>query len=161
MERYFFTLIGLREGHNFKIIDRCHWVFFKEKEIFYRITVMNNFSPDFPPALVAEITAKHGLVDKPHAEIVESVIRDLICLGIIDKEQQIAQTDVKLIDCTYPIPTVGLKSVKEKIKSKLEENNIFLAGRSGAWEYLNIDGVLQQVREFCEKKMSNAEGACA
>lgn len=148
----FFVMIGLKNGYNFNVIGDCHWVFFKEKEVFYRTTLMHNFSAEFAPALVAEITQKGDILNKSEEEIKNLVIKDLIQKGIIGSINQIEAADIKLIQYTYPIPTVGLKEIKENIRNVLEKHNLFLLGRNGNWDYLNMDEVILNIQRFCARK---------
>lgn len=144
----FFVMVGLKRGRNFEIIQDCHWVFLKEEEIFYRITLMHNFSPEFLPTIVAEVTQKGHILDKTGEEITNIVVKELIGIGIIRSIDDVAQTDIKLVNYTYPIPTIGLEKVKNKISSIFKKHNLFLLGRNGNWDYVNMDGVILKVKEF-------------
>ncbi|MFC1590045.1 protoporphyrinogen/coproporphyrinogen oxidase [Candidatus Omnitrophota bacterium] len=148
----FFVMVGLKKGHDFRLINNCHWVFFKENEIFYRITLMHNFSSEFPPALIAEVTQKGDVLNMSENKITDRVIKDLVRLGIV-KKRQIEETDIKLSHYTYPIPTVGLENVKKILRDELAKHNIFLLGRNGYWEYINMDGVVLSVQNFLAKNL--------
>jgi len=87
---------------------------------------------------------------KIRGEIEKNIIKDLVGLGILPSEKDIAQTDIKLLEHTYPIPTVGLEKVKNKISTILKRHNLFILGRNGGWDYINMDGVILSVREFCQ-----------
>jgi protoporphyrinogen oxidase len=149
----FFVMVGLKRGYDFQMIKNCHWVFFKESEVFYRGTLMHNFSSEFPPTFVAEITQKGDVVGKSEDEIKNLVTADLVRLGIVGSLDQIAETDIKLVEHTYPIPTVGLEEVKAKVRETLEKQGIYLVGRNGNWDYINMDGVILDVREFVTEKL--------
>lgn len=141
-----FVMVGLKRGRNFKKITDCHWAFFKEDEFFYRVTLMNNFSMDFPPALVAEVTLKDHAAAMSDAGRIDAVVRDLIRKGIIDSEAAIAEMDIKSMPYTYPIPTVGLNKLKHDMKGILERHSLYLLGRNGNWDYINMDGVVDSVQ---------------
>lgn len=143
-----FIMIGLKGGCDFKLIGDCHWAFFKSDEIFYRVTLMHNFRPGFLPTLVAEVTQKGNIIYKTSEEVKGLVVKDLIRLGIVSSTDEIIQTDIKLLEYTYPIPTVGLEGVKERIRTILERHKLFLLGRNGNWDYINMDGVVMKVEEF-------------
>ncbi|OGW75508.1 MAG: hypothetical protein A2Z72_02845 [Omnitrophica bacterium RBG_13_46_9] len=149
----FFVMVGLKKEYNFKLIKDCQWVFFKEREVFYRITLMHNFSSEYMPSLVAEITQKGDILEKSKRNIKDLVVRDLIRLGIIGSASQIARTDIKLVKYTYPIPTVGLGRVKENVSNVLKSNNIFLCGRNGNWDYINMDGVILNAQKFVAENL--------
>lgn len=148
----FFVMIGLKKGHDCQVAKDCQWVFFKDNEVFYRLTLMSNFSPELSPAIVAEITRKDYVCNKTEKEIEDLVIKDLIRLRIIGSVDLIAETDIRLLKHTYPIPTVGLEETKELIRKKLEAHSIFLLGRNGNWDYINMDGVILKVQEFLTDK---------
>jgi len=147
----YFVMIGLKQNENFRLINECHWAFFKEKEIFYRLTLMHNFSPALAPAAVAEITQKGSVLKMAPGEIKDLSVNWLLRLGIVGRKQ-IAQTDIKLLPYTYPIPTIGLEKIKKRITGKLAQKNLFLLGRNGNWDYINMDGVIANVNKFCEDK---------
>lgn len=144
----YFIMVGLKSRHDIWLIRDCHWVFFKEDEIFYRITLMHNFSPEYLPAIVVEVTEKGNILNKTKEEIKNLVVKDLIRLGIINSLDQIAEIDIKLVEYTYAIPTVGLEHVKENICNILKRNNIFLLGRNGNWDYINMDEVILNVQKI-------------
>jgi len=147
----FFIMVGLKKGFDFQKIRDCHWVFFKESEIFYRLTLMHNFSSEFLPVLVAEITRKGECLAKSKEEICNLVVRDLLRSGIVGSPDEIAVTDIKLKEYTYPIPTVGLDYIKDEISDKLLKHNLFLLGRNGHWDYINMDDVVLKVEKFIEE----------
>jgi UDP-galactopyranose mutase len=65
------------------------------------------------------------------------------------------KTEIKLVEYTYPIPTVGLEEVTNKLRKVFEKNNIFLLGRNGNWEYINMDGVILNVDKFITEYISS------
>jgi len=146
----YFIMVGLKKGRDFNLIGNCQWAFFKEEEIFYRLNLAHNFSKEFPPALVAEITQKGAALCMTAQELERLVIKDLLRLNIISSKEHIARTDIKLVQYTYPILTVNLEAERRRIRHALKKENLFLLGRSGSWEYLNMDMVLMRVREFYE-----------
>jgi protoporphyrinogen oxidase len=148
----FFVMLALKEGCRLNLIEDCHWVFFKGQEIFYRMTLMHNFSPQNSPVIVAEITAKDDLRERDQDEILQAVVDDLRQSEILKSQADIAQATIKLVSYTYPIPTVGLDDTRARIQNIMEQHDIFLLGRSGAWEYLNMDGVLCKVKDLLGKK---------
>jgi protoporphyrinogen oxidase len=147
----YFILVGLKKGAAFSLLNDCHWAFFKESESFFRITMMHNFSPCFPPALVAEITDKNGRDGLPPETLRERVVEDLIRLGILRDRGDVVLTDIKRVPYTYPIPTVDAGPVKDIITRRLERQGLYLVGRNGHWDYLNMDGILSSVSAFMQR----------
>ncbi len=143
----FFIMIGLKDGKSFGRFKSCHWVFFAGDEMFYRLTFMENFSDGFCPAVVAEYTVKTDEAVSRDA-LVETVVSDLMRRGILGSADDIACIDTHFQRYTYPIPTVGLDDVKAYLTEFLAAKDIYLVGRNGAWEYLNIDGVFASAARF-------------
>lgn len=152
-----FVMVGLKPGRAFNLLGNCHWAFLKEDEIFYRLTMMHNFSNQFLPATVVEITQKGQALEMTRGEIMEKVVNDLLRRRVIESRQDVAAVDAHLVRCTYPIPTVGLPAVKAHVTQELQKQNIFLAGRSGHWDYINMDGVIRNVRGFVEQNFSQTD----
>jgi protoporphyrinogen oxidase len=109
---------------------------------------MHNFNPNFLPCLVAEVTQKGDVTLWPEEKVKDRVINDLLRLGIIDSTDSIAATDVKLLSYTYPIPTVGLETIKMTISNALEKRGLFLVGRNGNWDYINMEDIILNVKKF-------------
>jgi protoporphyrinogen oxidase len=149
----YFIMVGLSSGCRFNAIHDFHWVFFKGKEIFYRITLLHNFSGILKPTLVVEVTEKGAVSGKDTEEIKRLVIDELLVSGLIGSSSEIAQSDIKRLEYTYPIPTVGLENIKAKIFTELKKHNLFLLGRSGNWDYINMDGVVLKVKEFINENI--------
>jgi len=145
-----FFAIGLKNGKSFGRFRRCHWVFFAQNEIFYRITFMHNFSSKFAPCLVAEVTYK-GNIKKLNPEILRrKVLEDLLRDEIISHEEDIGLVELYHYPYTYPIPVIEIEDLKFQIKKEFKKTNLFLLGRSGAWDYINMDGVITKVRNFMQ-----------
>ncbi|MBD3245594.1 MAG: NAD(P)-binding protein [Candidatus Omnitrophica bacterium] len=147
----FFIMVGLKDGARFRMIDDCHWVFFKGDEVFYRLTLMHNFSNRFPAAAVAEITDKGRASGMSPEEMSGAVVNDLMRIGVLRSAEDVQVTDIRRVEYTYMIPTLGLAEVKKGIKDTLEARNVFLLGRNGNWEYLNMDNIVLRVRDFVRK----------
>lgn len=148
----YFVMIGLKRGSRFDFIDDCHWVFFKRNEIFYRATLMHNFSDLFLPTLVAEITEKEGTVGMNKEDITQRVVGDILSMKILKSRDDIADIEMKRQEYTYAIPTVGLEELKSKIRTALEPHNLLLFGRNGNWDYLNMDGIYLKAKEFVAER---------
>jgi len=147
----YFFMVGLKKGCRFHSFSNCHWVFFSGDEVFYRITFMNNFSSAFPPSLVVEITFKGRASRMPAEQLIPCLINDLKRCRIIRSARDVAIVNKVLYHYTYPIPTINSERVKRAIRRELKRHKIYLLGRSGAWEYINMDGVVERVGKFLEE----------
>lgn len=144
-----FIMIGLKANATFKRFHNCHWIFFAGDEIFYRVTMMHNFSNALPVTAVAEYTIKsRGELDIEWIEYL--VVKDLVKRGILRAKEDIAVTNYHIQPYTYPIPTVGLNEIKTVIKNLLQDKAIHLLGRNGNWDYINMDQVIADVDRFLE-----------
>jgi len=145
-----FVMVGLKDGRRFGNFDSCHWVFFAHEEVFYRITMMHNFSDGFPASVVAEYTVKDGEAPSPGA-VADRVVDDLLRRGVLRSLDDVEAVDMRYQAHTYPIPTVGLTKSKRFATHFLAERGIHLVGRSGAWNYQNIDGVVASANAFLKE----------
>jgi len=148
----FFVMVGLKEGKRFGKFHDLHWAFFKENEIFYRLTFMHNFSENFPPAVVAEVT------DRGMNSVKEFVIYDLLNKKVIESGGDISAVTCQRIQYTYPIPTLNADTLVGEIEKELQNYNLHLLGRSGRWRYINMDDVIKEVDEYASKNFGNNRG---
>jgi len=149
----YFVAVGLKPGRSFARFSRCHWVFFAGPELFYRASLMDNFSELCLPTLVAEITVKGAAAGMQPDAIGAFVLRDLKTTGILPEESAVEFVDVRLERYTYPIPTLGLAAARRRLEAGLERRRVFLLGRSGRWDYLNTDGIFRAVEDFAQKRL--------
>jgi protoporphyrinogen oxidase len=147
----FFILVELKKGKQFKKFKDCQWVFFDGPEIFYRANMISTYVPGVPVSLIAEITEKRDLKNKTPEELCQQVIKDLVGNGLIGTESDLKTAVCKYHPYTYPIPTNGLDSIKEKIQKRLAAHNLFLFGRNGNWDYFNMDQIVLSCWQLFEK----------
>jgi protoporphyrinogen oxidase len=147
----YFVLVGLKKNKMFNLINDAQWIFFSGKEIFYRLSMMHTFSNDFPTALVAEVTANKIPENMTEDELVTNIVEDLLEDKIVTNRDDIEKTDIKLIDYTYPIPTSELETMKTEVEDQLEAENLFLLGRNGRWDYVNMDSVISNAKTLSDK----------
>ncbi|MEK7746259.1 MAG: hypothetical protein AAB576_06295, partial [Elusimicrobiota bacterium] len=143
-----FAVLGLKRGSDFGAFRTCQWVFFAGPELFYRTTLMHNFTSRRLPTLVAEITRKGEAAGMGSEDILERVIQDSLSAGILRSRNDLAFTHAHLERYTYPIPTVGLPEARSALEDRLAAQGIRLLGRSGRWDYLNTDGIFLEVERF-------------
>ncbi len=143
-----FAVLGLKRGSDFNAFKTCQWVFFAGPELFYRVTLMHNFTSRRLPTLVAEITRKGETAGMAGSDILERVIKDCLACGILCSREDVAFTQTHLERYTYPIPTVGLQQARSALEERLAAQGIHLLGRSGRWDYLNTDGIFMEVERF-------------
>jgi protoporphyrinogen oxidase len=69
---------------------------------------------------------------------------DLKKVGAIKSHDEIGHIEVRNVKYSYPVPTKTRKAQIMKVKSFLEENDIYTLGRFGEWLYINSDKALKR-----------------
>ncbi|MFH2203222.1 MAG: FAD-dependent oxidoreductase [Elusimicrobiota bacterium] len=157
----YFAVVGLKAGRTFARCGGNHWTFFAGPEAFYRLTMMQPLDPDRPPTVVAEITRRRGAPGLTEGAVTAQVLRGLSETGILAAESDVELAAAHLERCTYPIQTLGLPEAVAGLERRLEEQGLYLLGRSGRWDYLNTDGVFLAVDRFLRETWPRAaERAC-
>ena len=132
-------------------------IYFPEKDyLVNRISFPHVFSkftvPENHFMIQAEITLKAGesKLKMSESEIVSHVIEGLKNKGIIENSVAVfAQLD--FYDDAYVVYSRNHKKRIEEIKKFFESKNLYLHGRFGGHEYLNIDGCLRSSIELHRK----------
>lgn len=124
---------------------------------FHRISKLDfmgdGYHIDGTATYMAEITyRKNDLNDKASdAELVEKVIDGLKIIGFIDSKEDVNFTDLKRFEYAYVIYDLKHRKNMDLIKAYFEKQGVFLNGRFGSFEYLNMDAVIQQSKELSER----------
>ena len=124
---------------------------------FHRISKLdfmgNGYHIDDTTTYMAEITyRKNDLNDKASdAELIEKVIEGLKIIGFIDSKDDINFTDLKRFEYAYVIYDLKHRKNMDLIKAYFEKQGIFLNGRFGSFEYLNMDAVIKRSKELSER----------
>lgn len=147
-----FVVIGLKRGRSFRRFKTCQWVFFAGPEVFYRVSLMENFWAERLPTLVAEITYNGARPAPAPARAAEDVVRGLLETGVLDDAESVGFTDAAVERYTYPIQTVGMPAAREALETSLADRRLYLLGRMGRWEYINTDGVFLRVDDFLARR---------
>ncbi|MFA5137950.1 MAG: FAD-dependent oxidoreductase [Elusimicrobiota bacterium] len=141
-----FVGVTLKRGRSFKRFADCHWLFFAGPELFYRADMMHVFHGSRTQHLVAEITLKGAASRLSGGRRQARVLRDLRKAGILGAERDVEAVESRVVRWTYPIPTVGLPKLRARMEAVLSRRGIRLLGRSGRWDYLNMDQLVGSVR---------------
>jgi UDP-galactopyranose mutase len=121
-----------------------HWIYYPEDTVFHRIFVQGNASPHCNPpggfGLTCEITYSPS---KPLPcdgdELVKRCLQDCRRVGIIQSGDPIWATNQVDMPCAYVVYDHARAQNVATIRSWLEQQGIFLAGRYSEWEYYNSD----------------------
>lgn len=146
--RTIFVGVSLKKGRRFRRFEDCHWLFFAGPEVFYRANMMHVFYRSRRHHLVAEITLKGPLRKASVRALERRTVADLAKVGILGRKADVSSVESRVVDHTYPIPTVDLPPAKSRVERFLAKRGILLVGRSGRWDYLNMDHIVETVWDF-------------
>ena len=124
---------------------------------FHRISKLDfmgaGYHIDGTATYMAEITyRKNDLNDKASdAELTDKVIEGLQTIGFIDSPDDVNFTDLKRFEYAYVIYDLKHRQNMDLIKSYFEKQGIYLNGRFGSFEYLNMDAIIQQSKDLVTK----------
>ena len=124
--------------------------------IFHRISKLDfmgeNYHIDGTATYMAEITyRKNDLNDKASdAELTQKVIDGLKTIGFIDEPDDVNFTDIKRFEYAYVIYDLNHRKNMDFIKDYFNKQGIYLNGRFGSFEYLNMDAIIRQSKNLAE-----------
>lgn len=123
---------------------------------FHRINKLDfmgeNYHIDGTATYMAEITyRKDDLYDKStDEELISKVIDGLEKIGFISSKDDVNFTDIKRFEYAYVIYDLNHRKNMDKIKEYFSKQEIYLNGRFGSFEYLNMDTVIRQSKNLAQ-----------
>ncbi len=145
-------LKGDRLGNNFAIAIADKSV------LFHRLSKLNFLFPpetgDGSTTVMAEVTYRKGdLIDQmDDRQIVDRVIADLCREGFIESREDVLAEELARFPFAYVIYDLDHRKNTGVIRRHCEEElGLFLLGRFGEFEYLNMDQVLRALDEQVRK----------
>jgi protoporphyrinogen oxidase len=121
------------------------WIYFTDGEMpCYRATFFSHYSPfNVPNGDVTRYSSLMCEASIPNGETVDAerkldqVIAGLIRAGILEEgdEDRVISRYHRLVDYSYPIPTLERDRALKVLQPALLEQNIYSRGRFGAWRY--------------------------
>ncbi|MBR1479929.1 MAG: FAD-dependent oxidoreductase [Alphaproteobacteria bacterium] len=124
---------------------------------FHRISKLDfmgkGYHIDGTTTYMAEITyRKNDLNDKASdAELTERTIEGLQTIGFIDSYEDVNFTDLKRFEYAYVIYDLKHHQNMKLIKTYFKKQGVYLNGRFGTFEYLNMDAIIQQSKDLSDK----------
>ena len=124
--------------------------------IFHRISKLDfmgeNYHIDGTATYMAEITyRKNDLNDKASDdELTQKVVDGLKTIGFIDNADDVNFTDIKRFEYAYVIYDLNHRKNMDFIKEYFNKQGIYLNGRFGSFEYLNMDAIIRQSKNLAE-----------
>ena len=123
---------------------------------FHRISKLDfmgeHYHIDGTATYMAEITyRKNDLNDKASdEELTQKVIEGLEKIGFIDSKDDVNFTDLKRFEYAYVIYDLKHRQNMDAIKEYFASQGIYLNGRFGSFEYLNMDAIIKQSKNLAE-----------
>ena len=124
--------------------------------IFHRISKLdfmgNNYHIDGTTTYMAEITyRKQDLIDLATDNfLTKETLKGLENIGFIDSEDDVNFTKIKRFEYAYVIYDLKHRHNVDKIKEYFSKEGIYLNGRFGSFEYLNMDAIIHQSKILAE-----------
>lgn len=123
---------------------------------FHRISKLDfmgeNYHIDGTATYMAEITyRKNDLNDlATDEELTNKVIEGLETIGFIDSKADVNFTDLKRFEYAYVIYDLNHRKNMDKIKEYFASQGVYLNGRFGSFEYLNMDAIIRQSKTLAD-----------
>lgn len=121
---------------------------------FHRISKLDfmgeNYHLKDTATYMAEITyRKNDLNDKASdEELIQKVVEGLETIGFIDSKDDVNFTDLRRFEYAYVIYDLNHRKNMDKIKDYFKKEGVYLNGRFGSFEYLNMDAIIRQSKEL-------------
>ncbi len=142
------SLLVLNLGYKSPAPFSAHWIYFPEDKFsFHRLGFYSSFSPFMAPEGASSVYVEVSFTERTPSP--EALLDELASAGWFDGEPE--EFLPLFLHHAYPHPTREREMVMDHILSLLEEKNIFLAGRAGTWQYLSMEGVLEQVSRLVRR----------
>ena len=123
---------------------------------FHRISKLDfmgdKYHIDGTATYMAEITyRKNDLNDKAtDEELVNKVIEGLETIGFIDSKEDVNFSELKRFEYAYVIYDLNHRKNMDLIKNYFATQDVYLNGRFGSFEYLNMDAIIRQSKNLAE-----------
>ncbi|MCS7374775.1 MAG: NAD(P)-binding protein [archaeon GB-1845-036] len=125
--------------------------------IFHRVYEPKKFSPKMAPpsrsSVCIEITIA-GHMEKMVPYLIEKSIKQLQRLYNL-ASSEVRYLGYEIIENAYPVLFVNYKSQVNEITSNLQKKNMYLIGRTGRYQYIGIQNVLEEVVQFLQMLSGN------
>jgi len=135
-----------------------HWIYFpSNRYVFHRVAFLSNYSPENTPkgasSIIAEISFPPSTDIRAinYEDLLRRTVEGLIQSGIIDDESRIATNRTWFWEDAYVLYDFKRSKILKSVKPALEEMGVFLHGRFGGWEYLNMDAVYGRSKDLALK----------
>lgn len=134
-----------------------HWIYLPDKKYLpHRIAVLSNYSRNNAPpggvSIIAEISFKDEdeLKSVPEEQLIRKSYEDILEIGLI-KNPELEVGKVWRWRDAYIIYDRNRSEIIKKVSEELRKLGIYINGRFGSWEYLNMDAVYMRSEKIAEE----------
>ena len=148
--KYNSIVIGIVNVKNNAAKDNFAFMVADKEVKFHRLSKLDflgeSYHKENSATYMIEITyRKNDLVDKStNANLMVKIIEGLEKIGFIDSKKDVNFTDIKRFEYAYVIYDLNHRKNMDIIKNYFEKEGVYLNGRFGSFEYLNMDAIIQQ-----------------
>jgi protoporphyrinogen oxidase len=141
-------------------VDRNEFtaIYFPDPEFLVnRASTPSVFSPKNAPqgcySIQAEIVAapSGNELKQSDEDLLDHVRRGLIDHSVVTPDQEVVFADVQRFEYAYVVYTVGYERHVRTVHEWAESKGVYLHGRFGAFEYVNVDGCVIRSRELATR----------
>lgn len=126
--------------------------------IFHRVSVLSNISPEIAPSGVTSLVVEVTYLDNPPMDdeaLLAKIREDLIGMKLLTEDDEILGQQMLHLPMAYPVPAPDRISTVETIREYLASQDIYLLGRFGEWEYVNMHDIIPRARDLAERLEHN------
>ncbi len=134
-----------------------HWIYLPDKKYLpHRVAILSNFSRNNAPeggvSIIAEISFRNEdeLRSVPDNELVRKSYEDLLEVGLV-RNPELEVSEVWRWEDAYIIYDKNRSEIVKKVGDELRKLGVFINGRFGTWEYLNMDAVYIKSEKIAEE----------
>jgi len=160
------SLITVMLGIDSPKVNDLSWVYFPQRDfLFHRVSFPSNFSEEVSPngksTVMAEITCKFGddVWASEDNKLISHVINKLHECKIIDKKEVVFSSAART-KYAYILYDLSYAKNIAIVKDFLGRKGIYLCGRLGEFEYLNMDTCILRALSLAKKLREENENLC-
>lgn len=119
--------------------------------VFHRVSFFSNLSPEMTPPGYTSLVAEVTYIDEPPFDddaLKERVRQDLIAMNLLREDDNIVANEILPLPMAYPKPTPDRIDTVQLIRDYLASQDIYLLGRFGEWEYVNMHDIIPRARDL-------------
>lgn len=140
-----------------------HWVYLPDEEHApHRVAILSNFSRNNAPPGRASIIAEISFRDEDELntasedQLIRKSYEDLIEVGLV-KNSELEVGAVWRWRDAYIVYDKNRSEIIKRISDELRKLGVFVNGRFGAWEYVNMDSVYMKSEKVAEEVIKHTK----